>query len=441
MEQTEKVNLKQRLAYNYLRDSTHKFIAYGGAGGGGKSWLGCEWLMQCCHYLPGTRWFVGRNNLKDSRESVTITFGKVAKSHNFTAYRQISDGFVFDNGSEIIFIDLTYYPFKDPMYERLGSKEYTGGWIEEAGQVHRLAFEVLKTRVGRHLNDVYNISSKILVTCNPKKNWLYTTFYRPWKEGKLKKEYAFIPALVQDNPWATEDYIEMLRSTEDEVTKQRLYFGNWEYDDDPATLCSYDAICDLFTNEHVKATGLGKLSADLAMKGRDRFVTGKAVGHVCTIIIDKVYSPGKMIETDLRNAMIEHRVSRSNVVADSDGLGAFLESYLNGIKEFRGGAKALSDMYDNIKTQCAFKLAELINNRDFRIICTVEQEERIKAELGQLKQGNVDSDTKKKSLISKDVMKAALNRSPDYLDMLIMLMIFEIRKPIRGAKATVSDVD
>jgi hypothetical protein len=47
---------------------------------------------------------------------------------------------------------------------------------------------------------------------------------------------AFIQALVQDNPWATEDYIESLRNTKDRVTKERLYFGNWEYDNDPTAL-------------------------------------------------------------------------------------------------------------------------------------------------------------------------------------------------------------
>ena len=410
------VNIKQRLAYNYLRDDVTKFVCYGGAGGGGKSWLGCEWLMQCCHFLPGTRWFAGRNNLKDSRASISVTFVKVAQWHGYGAYRLTNDGVEFENGSEIIFLDLTYYPVKDPMYERFGSLEFTGGWIEEAGQVNGLAFSVLQTRIGRHMNDKYGIQGKILITCNPKKNWLYDLFYKPWKENTLKDGYAFVQALVQDNPFATEDYINTLRNTNDKVTKERLYFGNWEYDDDPAVLCGYDAICDLFTNEHIKPSGESSGSADLAMKGRDRFVAGHWKGNVCYIKIDQSYSEGKTIEADLKRMMIECSIPRSMMVADSDGLGAYLESYLNGIREFHGGNRPINPEFDNLKSECAFKLAEMINNRLIRIVCNDAQRERIKKELSVLKQDHIDADTRKKGIISKEKMKEILGHSPDYLD-------------------------
>lgn len=439
MEQA-KVNIKQRLAYNYLRDDVTKYLCYGGAGGGGKSWLGCEWLMQCCHYLPGTRWFAGRNNLKDSRASISVTFVKVAQWNGFSEYRLINDGVEFDNGSEIIFLDLTYYPVKDPMYERFGSLEFTGGWIEEAGQVNGLAFSVLQTRIGRHLNDKYGVQGKILITCNPKKNWLYDLFYKPWKENTLKDGYAFVQALVQDNPFATEDYINTLRNTNDKVTKERLYFGNWEYDDDPAVLCGYDAICDLFTNEHVKPVGESSGSADLAMKGRDRFVAGHWKGNVCYIKIDQSYSEGRTIEADLKRMMIECSIPRSMLVADSDGLGAYLESYLNGIKEFHGGNRPVNPEFDNLKSECAFKLAEMINNRQIRVVCSDAQRERIKKELSVLKQDHIDADTRKKGIISKEKMKETLGHSPDYLDMLIMAMVFRIRPVLKRPKAKLGKI-
>ena len=434
------VNIKQRLAYNYLRDDVTKFVCYGGAGGGGKSWLGCEWLMQCCHYLPGTRWFAGRNNLKDSRASISVTFVKVAQWHGYGAYRLTNDGVEFENGSEIIFLDLTYYPVKDPMYERFGSLEFTGGWIEEAGQVNGLAFSVLQTRIGRHMNDKYGIQGKILITCNPKKNWLYDLFYKPWKENTLKDGYAFVQALVQDNPFATEDYINTLRNTNDKVTKERLYFGNWEYDDDPAVLCGYDAICDLFTNEHIKPSGESSGSADLAMKGRDRFVAGHWKGNLCYIKIDQSYSEGKTIEADLKRMMIECSIPRSMMVADSDGLGAYLESYLNGIREFHGGNRPINPEFDNLKSECAFKLAEMINNRLIRIVCNDAQRERIKKELSVLKQDHIDADTRKKGIISKEKMKEILGHSPDYLDMLIMAMIFRIKPVLKRPKAKLGKI-
>ena len=280
----------------------------------------------------------------------------------------------------------------------------------------------------------------ILITCNPKKNWLYREFYKPWKEDKLQAPYAFIQALVQDNPWATEDYIESLRNTKDRVTKERLYFGNWEYDNDPTALCNYDAICDLFTNEFIAPAGESTGSADLAMKGRDRFIAGHWKGNVCFIKLDQEYSTGKSIETDLKRMMIECSIPRSKMIADSDGLGNYLESYLNGIKEFHGGARPINPEFDNLKSECAFKLAEMINNRLLRIVCTEAQRERIIEELSVLKQAHIDADTRKKGIISKEKMKEILGHSTDYLDMLIMAMIFRIKPTPKRPKAKIGKI-
>ena len=92
------------------------------------------------------------------------------------------------------------------------------------------------------MNDVYGLISKLLITCNPKKNWLYSEIYKPFKENRLPAHISFIQSLVTDNPHLTDDYIENLRNTKDKAKKERLLFGNWEYADDPTALCSYDNI-------------------------------------------------------------------------------------------------------------------------------------------------------------------------------------------------------
>ena len=417
---------KQIQAYKLLTDNITDYVGYGGAAGGGKTLLGCYWLMELGYYLPGAKFFIGRDSIKDTKVSVLKTWSDVAKKIGFTEYSFGSEGITFNNGTEIELLDLTYYPYKDPMFERFGSKEYTAGWIEEASQVNSLAFEVLKTRVGRWKND--KVKSKILCTFNPKKNWLHTVFYRPFADKKETQETKFIYALPADNPFLPADYIKRLHELKDNTTKQRLLYGNFDYDDDPSALCEYDAIIDMFTNDHVKE-GEKSISADLAMKGRDRFVAGLWSGLIVKIKIDKEQSDGKSIENDLKNLMIDASVPRSKTVVDADGMGAYLESYLNGIKEFHGGTPAFDKEYFNLKSECGFKLAEVINKREIKIICSEQQRERIIEEVGVLKQYQIDNDTVKKRIIPKEEMKQILQHSPDYLDVLIMGMLFHV-KPI-----------
>lgn len=429
-------NLKQETALRELCTGDAREILYGGAAGGAKSWTGASWLTFMCEMYPGTRWFVGRESLTDLRNATLLTFQKVFKAYGVegVVYRDKDHYLLFANGSRIDFVDLAYYP-KDKEYERFGSFEYTGGWIEEAGEVNFGAYDVLKTRIGRHLNDHFGIRPVLFITCNPKKNWLYYEFFTPWKRKTLQANRLFIQAFVQDNPAIESTYIEQLRSLKDKSKRERLLLGNWDYEDDPATLCDFEAVLDLFTNDHVKP-GVDRISADLAMKGRDRFVAGHASGLIVRIEIDKEYSPGKEIEADLRNLMIKKAVPRSGTVVDSDGLGSYLESYLEGICEFHGGAKAYDQKeFANLKAECAFKLAEVTNKRQMKIICDEKQKQRIIEEFGVLKQKDVDADETRKKVISKEEMKEALGRSPDYLDMLIMLMIFSVKPRRRGSVA------
>jgi phage terminase large subunit len=438
-------NTKQQQALIELTRGVAREVVYGGAAGGAKSWTGASYLTMMSICFPGTRWFAARNELTDLKGSTYPTFQKVFLAYGVkegelskgadVVWKEKDHYLQFANGSQIRFIEVKFKP-SDRDYISLGSFEYTGGWIEEGGEVHSGAYDTLKTRIGRHLNDKYGIRPVLFITCNPNKNWLYYTFYLPWKHKELPANRVYIEALVTDNPAIDTEYIDQLRSITDKAKKERLLYANWDYDDDPAALVEFDAMLDLFTNDHVKPTGDKMLSADLAMKGRDRFVAGNWHGYVCHIPIDKEFSTGKMIEGDLKACMIANHVPRSKVVVDSDGLGSYLESYLEGIKEFHGGARAKDHkVYGNLKSECAYLLAALINQRKIKVICTQEQRQRIMEELGVLKAKDVINDTKRKYIISKDDMKDRLNRSPDYLDMLIMRMYFELYKGGNGSMA------
>ena len=84
------------------------------------------------YYAPNTKYFIGRDSLKETRESVLHTWRKLSNQIGFKEWKYNDNHIYFNNGSEIEFLDLSYYPQKDPMYERFGSKEFTAGWIEEA---------------------------------------------------------------------------------------------------------------------------------------------------------------------------------------------------------------------------------------------------------------------------------------------------------------------
>lgn len=425
---------KQKQAYRFLSDKVTKEVYYGGAAGGGKTWLGCEFEMLCGWHLPGSRWFLGRNNLRDTRESALITWRKVADTHKFFEFDEHEHGIRFKNGSEVVFLDLTFYPYKDPHFERFGSREFTGGWIEEAGEVHSKALDVLRARVGRHRNDVYKLVPKILVTFNPKKNWLYSDVYTPWRAGTLPDYKKFIQALPGDNPFLSGDYMENLRNIKDKATRARLLDGIWEYDDDQNALCDFDALLDMFQNTFIQPDPADKwITADIALDGSDHLVIGVWYGLVLVEYRKIAKTGADDVIGLLETLKLKHRIPNSRIIYDSDGIGRFVGGFVKGARSFVNNARpekpdnkpgSQPENFENLKAQCYYKLAELVNERAIwlRAITDQSEQEYTRVEFEQIKSYDPTTSDKKLRIQPKALTKLNIGRSPDVSDMCMMRM-------------------
>jgi hypothetical protein len=205
--------------------------------------------------MPDSYGLISRSEYSKLEDTTLLTFFQELKNLGLkrdvdfkASGRPIT--FNFNNGSRIFFREIKYYP-SDPEFDRLGSYDLTDAFLDEAQQIHWKAKEVLKGRFSVTVGDGWKTIPKVLYTCNPAKTWVYTGFVLPSKRNLLPSNRKFIAALPSDNPYVPESFFKNLE-TADEVTKQRLLYGNFDYDDDPSALCDYDAVCDLFTNSHVK---------------------------------------------------------------------------------------------------------------------------------------------------------------------------------------------
>jgi len=437
MEITLNPSSKQHEAYLKLNDAITKEVLYGGAAGGGKSWLGCEWLIINCLLYQKTKLFIGREELKRLRSSTFQTLLKVRQHHgmaqDYWRY-QGQDNFIeFPNGSRIDLLDLQYKP-SDPMYERFGSLEYTGGWIEEGGEINFGAYDVLKTRIGRWYNTEYNLLPKLLVTCNPKRNWMYDEFILPYRSKTLPQHQAFIEAYVTDNPYIDKEYIVNLKNIKDESKKERLLHGNWDYDNDPTRIYSDDGLDNLRTNEFIQPTGKTYITCDVARFGADKTVIMVWDGFVVVDIYVADQTGIDEVILTIRQLSNKYNVGRSNVVIDQDGVGGGAVDVLRA-KGFTNNAKAIvnkfkNENYRNLKSQCYFKSASRVNDFGVYLSPIVANKcyKELKEELAAIKQDNPDSDENRLGIIKKDKIKESIGRSPDYADCFMMREYFTLAK-------------
>ena len=416
----------QSLAIQYLFDKQTTEVLFGGAAGGGKSWVGCAWLILLCMKYPKTRYLMGRSKLDALKKTTLNTFFEVCAAWNLKAnehftFNGSSNIITFINGAEIILKDLFLYP-SDKNFDSLGSMELTGAFIDEANQITEKAKNVVASRL-RYKLDENNLIPKLLLTCNPSKNWVYNQYYRPAKEGKQKPYRKFIQSLVDDNEYISKFYKTQLQ-TLDELSKQRLLFGNWEYDATQDNLIDYDALLACFEREGTK--GDKYISCDVARFGSDKTVImyweGLSVKKIQTLLKSAVND----VVDEIKRLQQNYQVPLRNIILDEDGVGGGAKDFLR-CQGFQNNARPLkNENYQNLKTQCYYKLADLINKGQVGINCEdVNAKNDIIEELEQVRTKDADKDNKLQ-IINKDSVKAIIGRSPDFADALAMRCYYEI---------------
>lgn len=404
---------------------------------------------------------IGRRELKRLKQSVLVSlFDLLAKwgfrvdihySYNsslgsikFKNGRNPDTGEVtFEGGSEFVLMDLAPMP-SDPNYERLGSLEFTGAFIEEAAEVESKAKEVVLSRIRYRLEE-FGLIPKLLMTCNPHKGYLYREFYKPWKNKTLSLDKAFIRSLVTDNPHISQTYIESLRKIKDRVLRARLLLGDWEYSDDDLALFIYDALNDLFTNAP-DTDKTGYLICDAARFGRDKAVIFRFEGLTAVEVHFWEKSSMPKLETELLLMAQTHHIPMSHVLVDEDGIGGGIVDHLK-CKGFVGNSAPIEPKtkreikeveykvnYQNLRSQCYYELGDKVNSRLMSIITDSETvKDTIIEECEQIKARDVDTEGKLR-VIAKDDIKAAIGRSPDFADTMMMRMYFEVKPEPRTAR-------
>lgn len=426
-------NAKQKDVWRLWADNTTSDIVYGGSKGSGKSYLGAGLIFGDALMYPETHYFIARKELNDIRRFTMPTIREVIINYGLHAGYLQYDGrdnfYTLPNGSKVFLISAKTLP-SDPLFERFGSMQMTRGWIEEAGEFEVAAKNNLIASVGRWKNDTWGISGKVLQTCNPTKNYLYREYYKPFKAGKLDPWKAFIQAYPGDNKKLPAGYLENLQRTLSQSEKERLLFGNWEYDDDPAALMDYDSIISIFTNDHIPRIGKRFMTVDVARFGADKSIIrvwdGFRVEH--KVIMEKCSTV--QVADKVKELSRELYVPKSNIVIDEDGVGGGVVDMVPGARGFIANSKAFNkkgENYENLKSQCAYKLAEKVKNKEI-----YEQEpdpmkqQIIIEDLEQIKEKSVEKEGKR-GIIPKDQVKEKLGRSPDDGDTYIMRMFFEVR--------------
>lgn len=201
-----------------------RYVAYGGARGGGKSWALRRKLVAMCIRYPGLRALLVRRSLGEVEGNHLDAF--LQEYGALLRWQAGERCLVFANGSRI---RLGYFGCEADA-ARYQGQEFDVIALDEATQMPEAAFVAFKAC----LRGTQSIPRRLYLTCNPGgigHAWVKRLFVdRVYRPGEVAEEFAFIPARVEDNRVLLEadpGYLQALQSLPERLRAAWLE-GRWD---------------------------------------------------------------------------------------------------------------------------------------------------------------------------------------------------------------------
>ncbi len=217
----------------------HRYVAFGGARGGGKSFAVRLKAALMCLGHPGIRIIIVRRTYPELRQNHIIPMKALVG--NLATFRESTKDMTFINGSVISF----RYCRSVSDLDKFQGTECDVLFIDEATQLTEEMYDRLKACV----RGVNSFPKRIYLTCNPGgrgHGWVKRLFIDgAYKDGESPEDYFFIRSLVTDNAplmKSDPDYVKKLKALPPKLRRAWLD-GDWnifegqffeEFTDDPA---------------------------------------------------------------------------------------------------------------------------------------------------------------------------------------------------------------